>query len=490
MARVFRQTYTQRLPDGQRVKRICRKWYIEYVDATGRPRRVPGYTDKRATEAYMNELQTGVDREKAGIIDRQSVELSAGLTADIQRHTDAYRVHLQASGVSGWHLSETTRRLRRVTKDCGFGRLLDIKAESIQLWVTLRTDENMSPRTVNTYTGSLRAFVRWCVADGRMLSDPLVTLAKLDETTDVRRVRRALTEDEVIKLLDIAERRPLLDAMTIRRGLHKGQLAAKVKPENRVKLERLGRERRLIYMTMVLTGLRKGELAGLVWGDLSLDDGNAWLTVRACIAKNRKTESLPVRADLADELRTWRSECGNPRDSVRVFTVPDGLIHILKRDLRMGGIDPDGVDVHALRHTTATHLVKGNVAPRTAQTLMRHSDIRLTLNTYTDPRLLDTVSALDALPSITRKPDAERQRATGTYDTGPVMSDKKLGVSLGGNVRPSMHSDSEPCANSDGRVTHRGKAQVVASAGLSNEVRCGSSQRANGLEPSTFSLEG
>jgi len=74
------------------------------------------------------------------------------------------------------------------------------------------------------------------------------------------------------------------------------------------------------------------------------------------------------------------------------------------------------VDVHALRHTTATYLAKAGVAPRTAQTIMRHSDIRLTLGTYTDPKLLDTAAALDALPSLNPTPQGERVRATGTDD--------------------------------------------------------------------------
>ncbi len=216
MARVFRHSYRRKRADGRRKTRTCTKWHIEHTDASWRVRRVPGYTDKSATEAYANELQRLADRERAGIIDRESLNVSQALTAGIERHIDVYRTHLRASGVSAWHLSETTRRLRRVVKDCGFARLLDIAAEGVQRWVTLRLAENMGPRTLNTYTGSLRAFVRWCIADGRMASDPLVTLVKADEATDVRRERRALTEPEFGELLAVAERRPLVDAMTIR----------------------------------------------------------------------------------------------------------------------------------------------------------------------------------------------------------------------------------------------------------------------------------
>lgn len=70
------------------------------------------------------------------------------------------------------------------------------------------------------------------------------------------------------------------------------------------------------------------------------------------------------------------------------------MLAFLKRDGRGGTLD-----VHALRTTFGTMLSKGGVAPRTAQAAMRHSDIRLTMGVYTDPKLLDVRGALDALPA-------------------------------------------------------------------------------------------
>jgi len=96
---------------------------------------------------------------------------------------------------------------------------------------------------------------------------------------------------------------------------------------------------------------------------------------------------------------------------------------ILDRDLKLAGIakrDDCGrtVDVHALRHTFGTHLSKGGVAPRTAQAALRHSSIDLTMNVYTDPRLLDVHGALDALPELPLQRDTQQpttqNRATGT----------------------------------------------------------------------------
>ena len=56
--------------------------------------------------------------------------------------------------------------------------------------------------------------------------------------------------------------------------------------------------------------------------------------------------------------------------------------------------------VHALRHSFGTLLSKCSVAPRTAQAAMRHSTIDLTMNTYTDPRLLDLHQAVASLPNL------------------------------------------------------------------------------------------
>jgi integrase len=93
-----------------------------------------------------------------------------------------------------------------------------------------------------------------------------------------------------------------------------------------------------------------------------------------------------------------------PADT-RLFRVPQDLVGILDRDLAAAGIaktDPDGrtVDVHCLRHTFATLLSKAGVVPRMAQELMRHSDIRLTMNVYTHLQLADTAGAVEALPKI------------------------------------------------------------------------------------------
>ena len=107
--------------------------------------------------------------------------------------------------------------------------------------------------------------------------------------------------------------------------------------------------------------------------------------------------------------------------------MPTGLVRILNRDLKLAGIpkkDSRGwtIDVHAMRHTFGTLLSRGNVAPRTAQAAMRHSSIDLTMNVYTDPKLLDVAGALEALPKLSLAGslpfDQPHLRPTGTDHAG------------------------------------------------------------------------
>jgi len=189
-------------------------------------------------------------------------------------------------------------------------------------------------------------------------------------------------------------------------------------------LERLGRERALIYKTMTLTGLRKGELASLTVGQLHLDAACPHAELLARDEKSGRGARIPLRVDLAADLREWLGEKLEARRGEAtekgiapalklpveepLFSVPQNLIKSFNLDLAAAGIDKEDargrtVDIHALRHTFGTHLSKNGVAPRTAQAAMRHSSLDLTMNVYTDPELLDVAGAVEALPRLSLK---------------------------------------------------------------------------------------
>jgi len=177
------------------------------------------------------------------------------------------------------------------------------------------------------------------------------------------------------------------------------------RPDVAKRLDELGRDRVLIYRTFLLTGLRLNELRTLAVRSLDLTPGAEVIRLETRNEKSGAGSTLPLRSDLADELRQWIAK-KKLTAADRLFAVPARLRLIMNRDMKAAGIpkrDERGrtVDVHALRTTFATHLSTTGTAPRTAQAAMRHSDIKLTMGTYTDPALLDVRTALNRLPAFT-----------------------------------------------------------------------------------------
>lgn len=78
---------------------------------------------------------------------------------------------------------------------------------------------------------------------------------------------------------------------------------------------------------------------------------------------------------------------------------------MIKEDFDASGIDyidtgRGKLDFHSLRHTFGTMLAASGVHPKTAQELMRHSKIDLTMNVYTHTLSGQTRNAIDSLPDF------------------------------------------------------------------------------------------
>jgi integrase len=274
-------------------------------------------------------------------------------------------------------------------------------------------------------------FCNFCVDTERLVASPLARLPRFNEQADRRRQPRALTPDELTRLLDAARRRPLAEALKFNRGWRKGQPGARIRPETRARLEDLGRERALVYKTLVLTGLRLGELASIRNCDVSIDATGAHLVLDAQNAKNRHGSVIPLRADLRADLIRWMDGRGpesrtpsagqvdgRKRSTEPLFAVSPNLVKVFNRDLYFAGIpkrDERGrtACVHSLRHTFATLLSCGGIAPRIAQAAMRHSSINLTMTHYVDPRALDVASALGVLPPLPLEGEALNRTKRG-----------------------------------------------------------------------------
>ncbi len=496
MGSVFKKTVTRPLPVGAELFTKAGEQYARWKPAKGKTRTAKVTTGKdgslrildeagtyvakfRDGSGYVCEVSTGcrdldAARSVLGKLERRAelvkgevISPAEAATADHQTtpvadHFATYLDHLRARGTSLRHVADTRRLAEQLFRDCRCETMRDIQREAVEGWLALRFKDGMAARTRNSYLQAVRGFCGWCVQTERFSVNPLARISKADEKVDRRRQRRAMTEPELLKLLQVARLRPLaecgretlavdgseaeatgkrrkrsnwtykaltLDALPAAVERARDRLANN--PAYLAELERLGTERGLIYKTLVLTGLRRNELASLTVAQMVLDGALPFAVLNAADEKNRQGSMLPLRTDLAAELREW---IGEKRERFHgrsdafgrepLFVVADSLGKILDRDLMAAGIDKADergrtIDVHALRHTFGTLLSKGGVTPRTAQAAMRHSSIDLTMNVYTDPKLLDVQGALDSLPSLAgRTPDASTERAvlraTGT----------------------------------------------------------------------------
>ncbi len=470
-----------------------------------------GCRDEDAARSVLSKLE-----RRAELIRSEVISPAEAATADHQRtpiadHFATYLNHVRAKGATNAHIADLKRKAERLFADC-FATLRDIDAEKLESWLNNQQAEGMGARTRNAYLQAVRGFCKWCVQSERLTANPLIRIAKADEKSDRRRQRRSMTEAELVMLLQVARMRPLaeygretsrpddeseangnppkrskwkktvLTLVTMSAVVDRAKERLADNPEFVEKLERLGRERALIYKMLVLTGLRRGELASLTVGQVALGAPMPFVELKAADEKNRQGSTIPIRADLANDLKDWLSNTPKPStlrlrndkgtcDSKRpLFTVPKGLVRILDRDLRTAGIakrDERGrtIDVHALRHTFGTLLSKGGVAPRTAQAALRHSKIDLTMNIYTDPRLLDTHGALDTLPSLNldSPPSAERaaMRATGTDDRNAAANRRRV-ESAGATGKSFVAPDVAPTLGNSG--------QSVSFAVISSDV--------------------
>ena len=410
-----KQVRTAEVLDDGRVMFVADCWYVRYRDSNGKyQRQSTGCRERQAAEKVLADILGGVEKVKSGVMSREEMAASNGLEAPIGKHIENYLSQLAAKIIRGRrvsprHVKYVGEKLDRVIKECRFAMLKDLDRQVVQRWMTKLTHTPLSSRTINMHRAAIIAFCNWCVAEGRLLVNPLAGLPKVQETEPARK-RRPLTEDEIGRLRTAAQKRPLQDALTIRRGKNKGTLLAKIKPTERQRLERIGLERALTYKFMMLTGFRRGETASLAVGGLCLDQTNPYVSIEGKHAKSGRSAILPLRADLADDLRKHIANMAEanggkvPLDTP-LFNIGRNLLRSFNLDLAAAGIaktDAQGrtVDVHSLRHTFATLLARNGVSPAVAQKLMRHSDIRLTMNTYTQLDLADTAGAVAALPEM------------------------------------------------------------------------------------------
>jgi integrase len=380
-------------PGARKVLEKSARWYAEWREH-GKKRKKPLATDKQVAQKMLSDLILAMEKGTANPVDPYAVHRER----PISEHVADYLSSLEGKDVSAKHYAEKSRCLNAVIEGCQVKTLPDLTADRLDKFLARMT---CSARTRDTYRMSALTFANWLVKQDRLDRNPL-DKSQIPRGNAVR-VRRSLTPPELQLLLDTARVRPLNEFSTIRRGEREGERVANLRPEVRERLTMLGRERALIYKMAVYTGLRRGEISALKVADLSLDaKPYPTLTLPGSDTKNGDDAKLLLLPTFAEELRAWVKDARKlPTDNL--FSVRLEMVKNLKADLKASGIpfeDARGrvADFHSLRMSANMMLGQAGVPPRIRQLFMRHSDIRLTMETYDDTtakELEQTVKAME-----------------------------------------------------------------------------------------------
>ena len=172
------------------------------------------------------------------------------------------------------------------------------------------------------------------------------------------------------------------------------------------------------------TGLRISECLGLQWQDVSFADSmihvrRTWTCGQIGLPKSKASKApVPLHPLLAEFMLLWkqktpysqscdwvfpssRLEGKQPRvanmlveDHLRPAAVKAGILSSHKNlQGQLVDDDPRRFGFHNLRHSLASFLIRTRTDPKTVQTLLRHSDVKLTLQFYTHAVSRDRMAA-------------------------------------------------------------------------------------------------
>jgi integrase len=330
--------------------------------------------------------------------------------------------------------AEVVREVRRLISECEAGRLTSEKPPTLAVWMRSYLDDVAPSRVRPSTLTSYRSHVEQHIV-------PELGHIRLDRLRPqhlnafYQAKSRSLSAGSVRRLHALLRR-----ALTIavRWGLISTNPAQLVDPpslaEPAIKPYTVEEARTFLaaarmdplearWLVGISLGLRQGEVLGLLWEDVDLEDqllhvrhalqrdrDGRLVLVPTKTARSQRTVAMPP--PVGDALRRWRehqsqarANAGDWHDTDFVFTTAVGTpIHprndyrAFRRLIEKAGLRR--VRLHDLRHTTASLLLAQGVSARVAMEMLGHSQISVTMNTYTHVAPVQNRDAADRIGEL------------------------------------------------------------------------------------------
>lgn len=237
----------------------------------------------------------------------------------------------------------------------GVARLPDIDLSVLRSWLGELSSSGLARSTLARRAATVRTFMSWALREGLIEVDPSIRLKAPKKNSPLPHV---LHQQQMSRMFE-----SLADA---------AESGEPLAVRNRALVE-------LLYAT----GLRVGEMAGL-----DIDDVDPERRTVRVLGKGDKERTVPFGVPAAvamdDWLRRGRPALSTSNSGAAIFLGKRGrridqrqARDVVERHLSALG-DTAATSPHALRHSTATHLLDGGADLRAVQEILGHNSLATT----------------------------------------------------------------------------------------------------------------
>lgn len=262
-------------------------------------------------------------------------------------------------------------------------------------------DRPLSDHSINSYVRALRAFSNWLYEEGYS-SEPFLARLKLPKMT--KKVQVILSPEEIATIV------------------------VSFNPRTQI-----GARDQAIFLLLLDTGIRAGELCALRLEDLHLEDGYAIVLGKGCKQRPVKIGARACKA-IRFYLTHWRSP--SRAHTSEVFLTCRGIVGHSDVFATASGGEP--LTVNALGQLTR-RIGRATGIPRLHPHLLRHTFARMRLLRYRDPFALKSLLGHTTLTMTNHYCEAVQQMDVVRADTISIVDGldmRALEVQRRGRPRP------------------------------------------------------
>lgn len=340
------------------------RWVVEYYVISSKTQEEKltrkSFIDEKEAKDYFSSIQCQKGNEL--FIKNNGIPLNELMRANLKRKFD-----MNLLGET--QFSRVTKTIEKLEQNELFHRKIeDLTSEEIQRYLN-SLKENYSNSYIKKIYEQISQAFNFAINRGYIIRNPLMDVVK----------PKSMKKDKVVRAMEIEEQQKFteyLESKTIKEEPYKN-----------------------VFLIQMFMGLRVGEALALRYGDIDLIKNvinvNKTLTKdkneRVIMGDSTKTyagiREVPIPEFIRDSIIEQMVIAKNNPDK-QLFISNNGKLidgknvnRVLKERLSKLGIE--GITTHSLRHTYGTRCVEAGMRAVALQRLMGHTDVSITLNTYT-----------------------------------------------------------------------------------------------------------